>query len=145
MPWLMLNGWMTAASARADLRESSPQLGRPISTTVWVSRWSSNVARAHAVLVRVLSPAETLIAAAARRSTTHPAVVAASCITRTCGNCAATSSGVDARIDGWDIRSRWFGVVVGATPQTGELPHGETIPWQVISAQIALRERRSPR
>jgi hypothetical protein len=92
MPWLMLNGWMTVASARADLRESSPQLGRPISTTVWLSRWSSNVARAHAVLVRVLSPAEILIAAAARRSTTHPAVVAASCITRTCGNCAATSS-----------------------------------------------------
>jgi hypothetical protein len=27
------------------------------------------------------------------------------------------SSGVDVRIDGWDIRGRWFGVVVGATPR----------------------------
>ena len=49
------------------------------------------------------------------------------------------SSGVDVRIDGWDIRGRWFGVVVGATPRLGELQRGETIPWRVIAAQIAPR------
>ena len=70
----------------------------------------------------------------------------ASCITRTYGRCAAASSpGVDVRIDGWDIRGRWFGVVVGATPRTGELPRGETIPWRVIAAQIAPGERRGSR
>jgi hypothetical protein len=67
------------------------------------------------------------------------------CITRTSGSCAATSSGFDVRIDGWDIRGRWFGVVVGATPRTGELHRSETIPWRVIAAQIAPRERRGSR
>ena len=51
-------------------------------------------------------------------------------------------TGVDVRIDGWDIRGRWFGVVVGATPRTGELPRGETIPWRVIAAQTVPRECR---
>ena len=69
----------------------------------------------------------------------------ASCITRICGSCAAMISGVDVRIDGWDIRGRWFGVVVGATPRLGELPRGETIPWRVIAAQIAPGERRGSR
>ncbi len=67
------------------------------------------------------------------------------CIPRTCGSCAAMSSGVDVRTGGWDIRGRWFGVVVGATPRTGELPRGQTIPWRVIAAQIAPGERRSSR
>ena len=49
---------------------------------------------------------------------------------------------VDVRIDGWDIRGRWFGVVVVATPRLGELRRGETIPWRVIAAQIAASERR---
>jgi hypothetical protein len=53
--------------------------------------------------------------------------------------------GVDARIDGWDIRGRWFGVAVGATPRTGELRRGETIPWRVIAAQIGSRDRRGSR
>ena len=53
--------------------------------------------------------------------------------------------GVDVRTGGWDIRGRWFGVVVGATPRLGELRRGETIPWRVIAAQIAPRERRSSR
>jgi hypothetical protein len=43
------------------------------------------------------------------------------------------------------IRGRWLGAVVGATPRTGELARGETIPWRVIAAQIAPRERRGPR
>jgi hypothetical protein len=36
-------------------------------------------------------------------------------------------------------------VVVGATPRTGELPRGQTIPWRVIAAQSAPRERRGSR
>ena len=51
----------------------------------------------------------------------------------------------DVRLDGWDIRGRWFGVVVGATPRLGEVRRGETIPWRVIAAQIAQRERRGSR
>jgi hypothetical protein len=48
-------------------------------------------------------------------------------------------------VDGWDIRGRWFGVVVGATPQLGELRRGETITCRVIAAQIAPPERRGSR
>jgi len=58
---------------------------------------------------------------------------------------AQDNSGVDVRADGWDIRGRWFGVVVAATPRLGELRRGETIPWRVIAAQIAPRERRGSR
>ena len=54
-------------------------------------------------------------------------------------------TGVDVRTGGWDIRGRWSGVVIGATPRPGELRRGETIPWRVIAAQIALRERRGSR
>ncbi len=59
--------------------------------------------------------------------------------------CCDELTGLDVRLDGWDIRGRWFGVVVEATPRTGELARGETIPWRVIAAQIAPRERRGPR
>ncbi|HLN67032.1 MAG TPA: hypothetical protein VK280_07155 [Streptosporangiaceae bacterium] len=59
--------------------------------------------------------------------------------------CCDELTGLDVRLDGWDIRGRWFGVVVGATPRTGEVARGETIPWRVIAAQIAPRERRGPR
>jgi hypothetical protein len=68
----------------------------------------------------------------------------ASRIARTCGGCAAMSS-IDVRTGGWDIRGRWFGTVVAATPRLGELRRGQTIPWRVIAAQIAPRERRGPR
>lgn len=51
-------------------------------------------------------------------------------------------TGVDIRIGSWDIRGRWFGVVVGATPRLGELRHGQTIPWRVIATQITPRESR---
>ena len=47
--------------------------------------------------------------------------------------------------DGWDVRGRWFGMVIGATPRTGELRRGQTIPWRVIAAQIAPGERRGSR
>jgi hypothetical protein len=58
-------------------------------------------------MVSVLTPAEILIAtrrlAGARP---HLAALVGSCITRTCGSCAAKGSGVDVRTDGWDIRGR---------------------------------------
>jgi hypothetical protein len=59
--------------------------------------------------------------------------------------CRDELTGVDVRVDGWDIRGRWFGVVIGATPRLGELRRGETITWRVIAAQIAPPERRSSR
>jgi hypothetical protein len=55
--------------------------------------------------------------------------------------CREELTGAEIGIGGWDIRGRWFGVV-GATPPTGELRRGETIPWRVIAALIAPRERR---
>ena len=51
-------------------------------------------------------------------------------------------TGADVLTGGWDIRGRWFGVAVGATPRFGEMRRGETIPWRVIAAQIAPCERR---
>jgi hypothetical protein len=59
--------------------------------------------------------------------------------------CRDELTGAGVRIDGWDIRGRWSGVVVGAMPRLGELRRGETIPWRVIAAQIAPRERRGSR
>ena len=93
----------------------------------------------------VLTPAEVLIAA--RRLTgARPYLAAVASIAHRedlWQLCRDELTGVDVRVDGWDIRGRWFGVVVGATPRTGELRRGETISWRVIAAQIAPRERRS--
>jgi hypothetical protein len=50
---------------------------------------------------------------------------------------------LDVRTGGWDIRGRWSGVVVGATPRLRELRRGETIPSRVIAAQITPHERHS--
>ena len=59
--------------------------------------------------------------------------------------CRDELTGAEVRVDGWDIRGRWFGVVVGATPRLGELRRGETIPWRVIAAQPAPGGRRGSR
>jgi hypothetical protein len=82
-------------------------------------------------LVEILIVARRLVGA---RPTWLPSP--GSCIMRTRSSCAAMSSGVDVRIDGWDIRGRWFGVVVGATPRLGVLRRSEAIPWRVIAALI---------
>ena len=75
---------------------------------------------------------------AARGSTTHLAAVAAIAHQEELWQlCRDELTGVDVRIDGWDIRGRWFGVVIAAVPRLGELPCGETVPWRVIAAQIA--------
>ena len=114
--------------------------------TVSPPGWSSGVACAHAVVVvSVLTSAEILIAAR-RLAGARPHLAAVAGLVHhedLWQLCRDELTGADVRIDGWDIRGRWFGVVVGATPRLGELRRGETIPWRVIAAQIAPRERRS--
>ena len=92
------------------------------------ARWSSSAARAHAVVVSILTPAEILIAArrlAGARS--HLAAIAGIVHHEDLWQlCRDELTGVDIRIDGWDIRGRWFSVVVGATPRTGQLQRGQT-------------------
>ena len=95
-------------------------------------------------MVSVLTPAEILIAAR-RLAGARPHLGAVAGIVHPedlWQLCRDELTGADVRIDGWDIRGRWFGVVVGATPRLGELRRGETIPWRVIAAQIAPRKRR---
>ena len=116
-------------------------------TTAWPSWWSSGAACAHAGVVSALTPAETLIAAR-RLAGARPHLAAVAGIVHPedlWQLCRDELTGVDVRVDGWDIRGRWFGVVVAATPRTGELRRGEAIPWRVIAAQIVPRERRGPR
>ena len=115
-------------------------------------RWSSSPACAHAVVVSVLTPAEVLIAAR-RLAGVRPHLAAVAGIVHPEDMwrlCRDELTGADVRIDGWNIHGRWFGVVVGATPRTGELQRGETIPWRVIAAQLvpastAARADRSSR
>jgi hypothetical protein len=57
--------------------------------------------------------------------------------------CRDELSGVDVAAAGWDIRARWFGVVICATPRLGELGRGITISWRVIAAQITMRRPHS--
>jgi hypothetical protein len=97
-------------------------------------------------VVSILTPAEILIAAR-RLAGARPHLSAVAGIVHhedLWQLCRDELTGVDVRIDGWDIRGRWFGVV-WATPRTGELRRGETIPWRVIGAQIAPGERRCSR
>ena len=99
-------------------------------------------------MVGVLTPAEILIAAR-RLAGARPHLTAVAGIVhqddlwQLCRD--ELIDRVDVRTDGWDIRGRWFGVVVVATPRLGELPRGQTIPWRVIAAQIAPRDRRGSR
>ena len=95
----------------------------------------------------VLTPAEVLVAAR-RLAGARPHLAAVAGIVNKEDLwllCRGELTGVDVSIDGWDIRGRWFGMVVGATPRTGELRRGQTIPWRVFAAQIAAGERRSSR
>ena len=111
------------------------------------SQWPPCAIRVHAVIVSVLTPAETLIAAR-HLTAARPHLAAVASIVRhedLWQLCRDELTGVDVRVDGWDIRGRWFGVVVAATPRLGELRRGETIPWRVIAARIARHERRDLR
>jgi len=71
--------------------------------------------------VSVLTPAEVLIAAR-RLGGARPHLAAVAGIVHhedLWQLCRQELTGLDVRIDGWDIRGRWFGVVVGATPRLG--------------------------
>jgi hypothetical protein len=95
-------------------------------------------------MVTVLTRAEILIAAR-RLAGARPHLAAVAGIVHQedlWQLCRDELTGVDVHIDGWDIRGRWFGVVVGARPRLGELRRGETIPWRVIAGQLAPHERR---
>jgi hypothetical protein len=110
-------------------------------------QWSSSAACAHAVVVSVLTAAEILIAVR-RLAGARPHLAAVAGIVH-CEDlwqlCRDELTGVDVCIEGWDIRGRWFGVVVGVTPRLGELRRGETISWRVIAAQITPHEHRGSR
>jgi len=96
-------------------------------------------------VVSVLTPAETLIAAR-RLAGARPHLAAVAGIAHRedlWRLCRDELTGVDVSADGWDLRGRWFGVVVVATPRLGALPGGETIPWRVVAALIAPRDRGS--
>jgi hypothetical protein len=56
--------------------------------------------------------------------------------------CRDELSGEDVATGAWDIRARWFGVVICAMPRLGMLDRGITIPWRVITAQITAQQRR---
>jgi len=127
----------------ARIRDEMP----PRRTALPPPRWSSSTTCAHAVVVSVLTPAEMLIAAR-RLAGARPHLAAVAGMVHhdeLWQLCRDELTGVDVRIDGWDIRGRWFGVVVGATPRLGELRRGETIPWRVIASLIARRGRRGSR
>jgi hypothetical protein len=97
-------------------------------------------------VVSVLTPADVLIAA--RRlagARPHLAAVAGIVHREDLWQLCRDELSVDVRADGWDIRGRWFGVVVVATPRLGKLRRGETIPWRVIAVQLAPCERRGSR
>jgi hypothetical protein len=98
-------------------------------------------------VVSVLTSAEVLIAARQLAGARPHLVAVAGIVHREdlWKLCREELTGVDVRVDGWDIRGRWFGVVVGATPRLGELPRGQTIPWRVIAAQLASRDRHGSR
>jgi hypothetical protein len=97
--------------------------------------------------VSVLTPPEVLIAAR-RLAGARPHLAAVAGIVNNedlWRLCRAELTGLDVRSGGWDIRGRWFGVVVGATPRLGELPRGQAIPWRVIAARLASSDCRGSR
>ena len=133
-------GWATMAVGS----HLGSQLGYLPADDSTQPRSSSSAAYAHAVVVSVLTPAEVLIAAR-RLAGARPRLAAVAGIVHHDALwqlCRDELTGVDVRVDGWDIRGRWFGVVVGATPRLGQLRRGETIPWRVIAAQLVPRARR---
>jgi hypothetical protein len=96
------------------------------------------------LIVATLTSGEMALVAR-RLAATRPAVAALAHIAapEALGQlCRDEFSGVDVAADGWDIRARWFGVVVCATPRLGALDRGVTIPWRVIAAQITAQQRR---
>ena len=95
-------------------------------------------------IVDTLTSAERAIVAR-RLATVRPVVAALAGVAAPeafWGLCRDELSGVDVAAGGWDIRARWFGVVICATPRLGELGRGVTIPWHVIAALITAQQPR---
>ena len=114
-----LPGWRPGCAARRVLG-SHPRPDAALRAAAWPSRWSSSAACAHAVVVSVLTPAETLIAAR-RLAGARPHLAAVASIVHhedLWQLCRAELTGLDIRSGGWDIRGRWFGVVIGAAVMT---------------------------
>lgn len=51
--------------------------------------------------------------------------------------CCAEFTGVDVRVGGWDIRGRWFAVVVTAPSTQGQPRRTGTIEWRTVALHIA--------
>ena len=143
--------WSTAFPQLADRNSlvimSGQGQGRTAGLPLFAGKFQSSAAHAHAVVVAVLNPTETLIAAR-QLAGARPHLTAVAGIVHhedLWQLCRDELTGVDVRSDGWDIRGRWFGVVVVATPRLGQLRRGEAIPWRVIAAQLAPRQGRGLR
>jgi hypothetical protein len=129
------------------LRAGGQEQGRTADLPLFAGKFQSSATHAHPVVVTVLNPTETLIAAR-RLAGARPHLTAVAGIVHhedLWQLCRDELTGVDVRSGGWDIRGRWFGVVVVATPRLGQLRRGETIPWRVIAAQLAPRQGRGLR
>jgi hypothetical protein len=88
-------------------------------------------------IVDTLTSAEKAIAAR-KIAAMRPSVAALAGIAAPEG-CRDELSGIDVAAGGWDIRARWFGVVICATPRLGKLGRGVTISWRFIAAQQPRR------
>jgi hypothetical protein len=94
------------------------------------------------LIVDTLTSAERAIAAR-RLAATRPVVGALAAIAAPEAFwelCRDELSGVDVATGGWDVRARWWGVVICATPRLGELGRSITIPWRVIAALITAQQ-----
>jgi hypothetical protein len=48
----------------------------------------------------------------------------------------------DINVDGWDIRPRWFGVVVVSTGRRGKVTGPSTIEWRTVADHLAAQVER---
>jgi len=93
----------------------------------------------HADHVSALTPRE--ISLAVRRlSATRPHVSALSILVNRdelARLCRSEFNGVDLQRDGWDIRPRFWGVVICQTPRLGRLQRGITIEWRTVAEHVS--------
>ena len=50
--------------------------------------------------------------------------------------CREELTGVDVRVGGWDIRGRWFGVVVVAPVGQGRAARRASVEWRVVAQHL---------
>ena len=56
--------------------------------------------------------------------------------------CRAELTGLDVQVGGWDIRGRWFAVVVTAPARQGQPRRSRTIEWRTVALHIARAAER---